>query len=87
MPSDSERKVMREKLARECLRQIWQRHSAGGISHRRSKESALLEDAMSLLGADYTYSDMADNRHDDFVELVNSEVFAMGLESQQEPKP
>lgn len=38
----------------------------------------------SHLGA---YSDMADNRHDDFVELVNSEVFAIGLESQQEPKP
>ncbi len=67
------------EIARLLMRQLWQRYDVGGISMRRSKESTLLEAAMSRIhvpiGIDLDdYSDK---------ELIEEADRRSALESQQ----
>lgn len=63
----------RQKLARECLRKIWQIFDSGGHSLGRSEQSLLLESAMRLLGQDSTYSNLADREYQQFLRLVKDQ--------------
>jgi hypothetical protein len=67
------------EIARLLMRQLWQRYDVGGISMRRSRESTLLEAAMSRIhvpiGIDLDdYSDK---------ELIEEADRRNALESQQ----
>jgi hypothetical protein len=64
----------RQRLARECLRQLWQIFDAGGISMGRSQQSVLLEAAMKLIGPDTSFSTLADHDIQAFMQLVRDEV-------------
>ena len=68
----------RQKLARQCLRKIWQIFDAGGHSMGRSTESMLLEAAMRMLGDDSTFSTLADNDFMAFRRLIDDELWRIG---------
>jgi len=68
------RMTRRQRLARECLRKLWQIHDAGGISYGRSEESVLLEAAMRLLGPDESFIALSDTNTPEFMRVVNGEL-------------
>lgn len=47
--TDALKNLSNIELARLLLRHLWRRYDTGGISHGRSQESKILEEAMDLI--------------------------------------
>lgn len=73
----------RLQIARECLRQIWQKFDAGGHSIGRSEESVLLEAAMEMIDSDSSFSALADRDPRQFHALIRDELHRLRKRKQK----